>query len=297
MFERLRSLVLRCARVPHEPSPPAGAPGSVRVFRAGENLYKLRLAGWALSQFLALGVLLVSFGFLLWLKRDLAAQNPPPSSSQAAAPSAPPSEKSASPRPKAPRRNLEQRVNSALPNWVFPVLTILEVGSCAAFLAQLLFSYTALRLEYELRWYIVTDRSLRIRTGLLNVQEATMSFANLQQVVVTQGPVQRLLRVADVRVQSAGGGSGSGQRPGVDHSLHTGVFHGVDNAPEIRDLILERLRQFRAAGLGDPEDHRHSTASHSAPGPAAPSPAASDTVTAAQALLAETRALRHALTG
>lgn len=295
MFEPLRSLVLRLARVPPEPSPPTGAPGSVRVFRAGTNLYKLRLAGWAVGQCFALAGLIASFSFLLWLKHDLATQPPPANPPAVAAPGI---QKSSGPRPKAPRRNLGDRVRTALPNWVFPALTVLEIGSCIAYLAQLLATYAALRLEYELRWYIVTDRSLRIRTGLLNVQEVTMSFANLQQVVVTQGPVQRLLRIADVRVQSAGGGGGGGNKYAhPDHSLHSGVFHGVDNAPEIRDLILDRLRQFRAAGLGDPEDARAQThPGREWEGDAIASPGQS-ALGEARSLLTEARLLRRELTG
>jgi uncharacterized membrane protein YdbT with pleckstrin-like domain len=148
------------------------------------------------------------------------------------------------------------------------------------------------RLDYELRWYLVTDRSLRIRTGITTVRESTMSFANLQQVVVTQGPLQRLLGLADVRVQSAGGGgdhSAQGKN-GAAESLHTGIFHGVANADEIRDLILERLRLFRAAGLGDPDEQA-----------AAPLPSAvqepADAIAAARELLTEARALRTAITG
>ena len=38
--------------------------------------------------------------------------------------------------------------------------------------------------------------------------------------------------------------------------MHTGFFHGVDNAEEIRDLILNRLRRFRETGLGDPDEAR-----------------------------------------
>ncbi len=118
-------------------------------------------------------------------------------------------------------------------------------------------TFVALRLEYELHWYIVTDRSLRIRTGLLRLQESTMSFANLQQVEVQQGPLQRLLGIADLRVQSAGGSDSRSREQGHD-SLHTGVFHSVDNASEIRDLILDRLRKFRETGLGDSDDQpRH----------------------------------------
>ena len=69
-----------------------------------------------------------------------------------------------------------------------------------------------MRLDYEQRWYVVTDRSLRLRTGVWSVREMTMSFANLQQITVTQGPLQRLLGLADVRFQSAGGG-GEVRRP------------------------------------------------------------------------------------
>ena len=109
------------------------------------------------------------------------------------------------------------------------------------FVVQFLATFVAVRLEYEQHWYIVTDRSLRIRTGLFRVQESTMSFANLQQVQVSQGPLQRLLGLADVQVQSAGGGGAEEHKPGADASLHTGIFHSVANAPEIRDLILDRL--------------------------------------------------------
>jgi hypothetical protein len=40
--------------------------------------------------------------------------------------------------------------------------------------------------------------------------------------------------------------------------MHTGVLRAVDNAEQVRDLILDRLRRLRDAGLGDPDDrHRH----------------------------------------
>jgi len=88
-------------------------------------------------------------------------------------------------------------------------------------------------------------------------------------------------------VQSAGGGGD--HAPGqVGDSLHTGIFHSVNNANEIRDLILERLRRFRQAGLGDPDDHHH---------PAAASASADvttgDALAAAREVLAEARALRQ----
>ena len=113
-----------------------------------------------------------------------------------------------------------------------------------------------------------------------------MSFANIQQVEIRQGPVQRLLGLADVHVRSAGGGGdmAHAEGHGAEKSLHLGIFQGVDNAIEIRDLILERLRRFREAGLGDPEEGR-----------AADAPSSASVEAAVRELLGEARALRGAL--
>lgn len=120
-----------------------------------------------------------------------------------------------------------------------------------------------------------------------------MSFANVQQVVVSQGPLQRLLSIADVRVQSAGGGGGQREGHGETESLHTGVFHGVDNANQIRDLILDRLRQFRATGLGDPDESTPTVASLAEPPPLTTTTL--DVTAAARELVTEARALRQSL--
>ena len=176
-----------------------------------------------------------------------------------------------------------------LPSWSFVLIWTLKVTGFVLYLVQIPFTYAIVRLDYEQRWYVVTDRSLRLRTGVWSVREMTMSFANLQQIAVSQGPLQRLLGLADVRVQSAGGGGGSSHpgHGGAVASLHTGHFHAVDNAEEIRDLITERLRKFRETGLGDPDEKRHI-----APvvAPATTDPA---TLAAAKELLAEAQALRR----
>jgi hypothetical protein len=119
-----------------------------------------------------------------------------------------------------------------------------------------------------------------------------MSFANVQQVVVSQGPLQRLLGLGDVKVKSAGGGGDSGHphhQPKDD--MHTGLFHNVTNASEIRDLIVERLRRFREAGLGDPDDKT----SFALSAPAMPQAVSAETLQAARELAAAARALRGAL--
>lgn len=180
-----------------------------------------------------------------------------------------------------------------LPPWAFPIIWVLKVVGLAGYLLQLPLTYAIRRLDFEMRWYVVTDRSLRIRTGVWSVQESTMSFANLQQVEVSQGPLQRLLGLADVKVQSAGGSEHPHGKP--QDELHTGYFHGVDNAHEIRDLIQDRLRRYRDSGLGDPEEARRMAAVAAPVSAEAAASFDADVLAAARELTAEARALRTAL--
>jgi len=306
MFDWVRQQVLRLMRVPHEPTAPLGAPGSVRIFRAGRNYFKIRLVRWGLGQVGALIGLLFSLSFFWWFKADVEANLQAAAQAVQAAPEPHPatandtptaSNSKALPRSRGKRVPMNTFIRGAAqrtPAWGLVVVEVVEAAGILLFLVQIPVTLALARLEYELHWYIVTDRSLRIRTGVLRLQESTMSFANLQQVEVQQGPIQRLLGLADVHVQSAGGGSGhQDSRHGKEvDSLHTGIFHSVDNATEIRDLILDRLRQFRQTGLGDPDEH-HDHPPMIGPVPTAVSPP--DTLAAAHELLAEARALRQVL--
>ena len=68
-------------------------------------------------------------------------------------------------------------------------------------------AYVAIHLRYDTTWYVLTDRSLRIRRGIWIIHETTISFENVQNVEVRQGPLQRYFGIADVIVQTAGGGA------------------------------------------------------------------------------------------
>lgn len=111
-------------------------------------------------------------------------------------------------------------------------------------------AYIAIHLRYDTTWYVISSRSMRIRRGIWILHETTITYENIQNIRVTQGPLQRYFGIGDVIVETAGGGSGPhGQ--GGGGSMHVGLIEGVDNAPAIRDLILGHLRQSRTAGLGD----------------------------------------------
>lgn len=136
------------------------------------------------------------------------------------------------------------------------LVQLAEVVAWLTFLVQLPLGFAAVRLDLDLRWYILSDRSLRIREGILKVQEKTITFANIQEISIRQNPVQRLLGISDVRVRTAGGGSGgsSSKQPHVGESMHEAFFRGVDNPDEIRDAVRERVRLHRDSGLGDPDE-------------------------------------------
>jgi len=116
-------------------------------------------------------------------------------------------------------------------------------------------AYFCLHVDYDLRYYVLTDRSLRVRQGALTVQEMTLTHANVQNLRLVQGPIQRLLGIQDLEVDTAGGGtSHPHQEKPSGHSVR---LAGIDNASEVRDTILAHLRHHgRDAGLGDPDDAR-----------------------------------------
>ena len=139
-------------------------------------------------------------------------------------------------------------ISAASPAWgvilAFPALALAILPDVVV--------YIAIHLQYDTTWYVMTGRSLRIRRGIWTIHETTITFENVQNVEVNQGPVQRLFGIADVRVDTAGGGGGAAGHEGqAAMNTHRGLIEGVSNAPQIRDLILSRLRRSRSAGLGD----------------------------------------------
>jgi membrane protein YdbS with pleckstrin-like domain len=247
MFELFKALALRLAKVPPEPHAPAGSPGSIRTFRSARNYWNYLLVIWGFRQLAGA----CAIGVLLSMTA----------------------------------------IWKAASAGIIPgALHVLEILGLALYVAQMPLSLAATRLNYEMRWYIVTDRSLRVREGIFGVREMTLTFANVQNIAIRQGPLQRLLGIADVVVQTAGGGGATNhhghERGDGGGSMHTGTLRAVDNAEQVRDLILDRLRRLRDAGLGDPDDRQNQALS------AGPANSADALRAAARELVQAARALR-----
>ncbi|MBS0192615.1 MAG: PH domain-containing protein [Phycisphaerales bacterium] len=137
-----------------------------------------------------------------------------------------------------------------------------------------IFAYVAIYLRYDTTWYVVSPRAIRLRNGIWNIRETTFTFENVQNVEVTQGPLERWFGFANLKVETAGGsGHGEHGAPGSN----VAYLFGLDNAQQIRELIMDRVRASKSTGLGD--EH------HDAPAQSVWSPAQ----------LAELRAMRDRL--
>ena len=135
----------------------------------------------------------------------------------------------------------------------FPVARLFLIPvALAVIIVPAVLWYLAMYLRYDTTWYVLSRRSLRIRSGIWEIHEATITFENIQNVTVESGPVERWFEIGNVIVDTAGGGQTSSSEPGKRSSnLHRGEIAGVSNGQEIRQLILSRLMKSRSAGLGD----------------------------------------------
>lgn len=241
MYNSFRQFAERLLRIPSDPEPPPGDESSTRLFRAAPAYYQYLLIVWALKSLLAL--LIVSAAMIGPVVGAFAA---------------------------AKHGNKAGLLLLLIPGVAFSIV-----------IAVRLFALALVRLDFEKRWYVVTDRSLRVREGIVVVREMTVTFANIQNIAISQGPIQRALGIADLRVDTAGGGAvNESKHPG--QNLHTAWFRGVNNASEVRQVIQERQRHFKDTGLGDHDDR-----------PTA-APASTDAIIAAlRELDHEARALRE----
>lgn len=110
----------------------------------------------------------------------------------------------------------------------------------------------ATRFQFDATWYAMTDRAARMRRGIWIVHETTVTFENVQNVRVEQGPLERFFGLSRVIIETAGAASTAGKNPQMTASR--AVIEGVTNAEELRDRILRRVREATGAGLGDEEE-------------------------------------------
>lgn len=168
-------------------------------------------------------------------------------------------------------------IGSGDPEGVVPALAGVAVLSIALAL------HVGAIIRYRLTWYALGLRSVRIRHGLFTIRETTITYENVQNVRIRQGPLQRFFGISTLEIDTAGGSSK--KQPAAKHSgfqaflgiltvalsfvpggaafgalggvgqHHSGSppgrMEGLGDPQRVRETIMRRVRQSRAAGLGD----------------------------------------------
>ncbi|MDF1665326.1 MAG: PH domain-containing protein [Planctomycetota bacterium] len=118
-------------------------------------------------------------------------------------------------------------------------------------LVSMAVSYAIIHIELDMLRYTLTDNVVRLRRGVMKVEEVTLSYVNIQNVKFSQGPLQRYFGIADLIVETAGGGQALNPQQGAGVQHHQGLIKGVSRPEALRDLILKRVQEAKGAGLGD----------------------------------------------
>jgi len=176
-----------------------------------------------------------------------------------------------------------------------PVLGLLAAIAILMFaVGKTVFFYVVTRLDYEMRFYLITDRSLRIREGVIEVREVTLTFENIQNMRIEQGPVQRIFGLYDLVVDTAGRGAASSpEGPGHGSALNQAVFRGIGRPAELRDLIRTYLRHLGTSGLGDHDDRGYAEGDGAASVPGAVPLLSTESLSVLRAIRTEVAAWRR----
>lgn len=174
----------------------------------------------------------------------------------------------------------------ALALWTAPIWWI-------AIIVPDIIAYVAIHLQYDTTWYILTDRSMRLRRGVWSIVEVTITYENIQNVRIEQGPIQRLFGFSTLVVETAGGG-GHGPH-GAGAGGHQGIIEGVADAPALKEMILARVRASRGGGLGDEVPNAGAPGARATPGGCAANGWTSQHIAALRRIAREVRSQREAL--
>ncbi|MHA1207195.1 MAG: PH domain-containing protein, partial [Candidatus Hodarchaeales archaeon] len=85
--------------------------------------------------------------------------------------------------------------------------------------------------------YQIGEREVIVKKGIINKMEKHIPFRTITNISSRYGPYDRLLGIGTVQIETAGK---SGAQTGPEEKIE-----GISNYFEVRDEILEVLRQFR----------------------------------------------------
>lgn len=88
--------------------------------------------------------------------------------------------------------------------------------------------------RYHSMRYRFDDEGVHMKWGVLFRKEVNLTYARIQDIHLTSGPIQRWLGMADVQVQTASGNAGAEM-----------TIEGLSCYSAIRDFLYSRMRGYR----------------------------------------------------
>lgn len=140
----------------------------------------------------------------------------------------------------------------------------------------IVFVFPLLFFRYHTLRYRFDSEGISMRWGILFRREVNLTFARIQDIHVTSGPLQRWLGIADLHVQTASGSASAEM-----------VIEGLLEYEEVRDFLYQRMR-----GVKDPNRRQSAAAEATA---SAGSEAGGELAEALAGVSAELRGAREAL--
>lgn len=130
-----------------------------------------------------------------------------------------------------------------------PMGAVLAVPVLVAAVVPDIIAYVAIHLRFDTIWYGISARGVYVRRGIWQISEHSITIENIQNVSVRQGPIEQLFRISTVVIETAG--SAAGEHDNVFSFGNQTIMVGIEEATEIRELLMRRVRASRFAGLGD----------------------------------------------
>ena len=89
--------------------------------------------------------------------------------------------------------------------------------------------------------YIVDSEAVKMKKGVFWRKRVSVPYPKITNVDITQGPVQRMLNIGTIHVQTAGAGGTQGAQAEL-------TLLGVRDLEGLKDTIMERVRGYTISG-------------------------------------------------
>ncbi len=92
--------------------------------------------------------------------------------------------------------------------------------------------------------YIIDNDDVKMKEGVFWRKRVTVPYPKITNVDVTQGPVQRMLNIGIIHIQTAGAGGAQGAQAEL-------TLVGIRDLEGLKDTIMERFRGYNTSNAGE----------------------------------------------